>query len=54
MFYHQQLPQVPAENQPYALYFRSDDRSDFGVLRFEHVKDNPYRDLSTITREIME
>jgi hypothetical protein len=54
MFHHQQLPQVPADEQPYALYFRSDDRSEFGILRFDHAKDNPYRDLSTVTRKIMD
>lgn len=43
----------PWEEQPFELYFRSDDRTEFGVLRFEHRKDNPYRDYEAMVTKIM-
>jgi len=35
------------------LYFRDDERTVFGVLRFERAKDNPYRTFASVTRNIM-
>jgi hypothetical protein len=44
---------VPYEERPFELYFRKDDRSEFGLLRFEHRKDNPYRDYETMVTKVM-
>ena len=44
---------VPYEERPFEIYFRNDSRSEFGVLRFKHLKDNPYRDYMTIITKIM-
>jgi len=43
----------PDEEQAYELYFRNDDRTEFGLLRFEHRRDNPYRDHAMIVNKIM-
>jgi hypothetical protein len=31
------------KDEPRELYFRNDDGSEFGMLRFEKLQDNPYR-----------
>lgn len=54
MFHDRWLADRGPGEQPYALYFRNDERSVFGVLRFEHSKDNPYISLAVITRKIMD
>ena len=41
------------EDEPREIYFRNDDRTEFGVLRFERLQDNPYRDWVTIVNKIM-
>ena len=41
------------EDEPREIYFRNDDRAEFGILRFERVQDNPYRDYVTIVNKIM-
>ena len=46
-------PEVPSEERAFELYFRNDDRSEFGLLRFERRKDNPYRDYEAIVTKIM-
>jgi hypothetical protein len=46
-------PEVPYEEQPYELYVRDDDRTEFGSLRFARQKDNPYRDYETVVTKIM-
>ncbi len=45
-------PAVPYEERPFELYFRNDDRTEFGLLRFEHRKDNPYRDYEAAVTKI--
>lgn len=42
-----------SDNAPYELYFRNDERTEFGLLRFERRKDNPYRDYDTVITKIM-
>jgi hypothetical protein len=54
MFHSRHFPDLAPDEQPYALYFRDDERTVFGVLRFERAKDNPYRSLDTVTRKIMD
>ena len=44
---------LPYEEQPVEYYFRNDERTVFGVLRFAHRKDNPYRDYKTVINKIM-
>ncbi len=41
------------ENQPFELYFRNEMRTEFGVLRFERRKDNPYRNYIVMIDRIM-
>lgn len=41
------------EDHPYELYFRDDAKTEFGFLRFETRKDNPYRDYAAVISKIM-
>ena len=41
------------EDEPREIYFRNDDSTEFGMLRFERQKDNPYRDFHAIVTKIM-
>lgn len=45
--------EVPYDEGPLELYFRNDNRSEFGLLRFERRKDNPYRDYVAMVTKIM-
>jgi hypothetical protein len=54
MFHHRYLLDRAPDEQPYALHFRNDERTVFGVLRFERSKDNPYSSLATAARKIMD
>jgi len=42
-----------ANSHEYEVYFRDDERTEFGLLRFERFADNPYRDLDAIAAKIM-
>ena len=53
MFHHVLDSEKKYDENPYELYFRDDDRRIFGVLRFERLKDNPYRNFQTIANKIM-
>lgn len=44
---------VAYEERPFELYFRDDERTEFGLLRFERLKDNPYRDYAATVNKIM-
>ena len=50
---HRIDPDVPFDDRPSELYFRNDDRTEFGLLRFERRKENPYRDYEAIVVKIM-
>jgi hypothetical protein len=54
MFHDRYLDDRAPDEQPYALYFRNDGSTVFGVLRFDRAKDNPYQSLATVTRKIMD
>lgn len=41
------------EDEPREIYFRDDEQTTFGMLRFESVKNIPYRDFAAITNKIM-
>lgn len=41
------------QDEPREIYFRDDAQTEFGVLRFEKLQDNPYRDFAAITYKIM-
>ena len=41
------------EDEPREFYFRNDDETEFGMLRFERLKDNPYRDSDAIVTKIL-
>lgn len=41
------------DNLPFELYFRDDERIEFGLLRFEKRKDNPYRNYEVMIDKIM-
>lgn len=53
VYHHEAAKGVPYEERPFELYFRSDDRTVFGVLRFERRKDNPYRNYEAMVNKIM-
>ena len=42
-----------SENQPFELYFRNDERTEFGLLRYEREEENPYRDYDMMINKIM-
>ena len=44
---------IPYDERPYELYFRNDDRTEFGVLRFAKRKENPYRNYEMVVNKIM-
>lgn len=46
-------PDIDFGEQPYELYFRDDERTEFGLLRFERKKDFPYRDGDAAILKIM-
>lgn len=50
---HETLGAEDYREQPVECFFRDDARTFFGVLRFEHRKDNPYRDYETMVEKIM-
>lgn len=54
LFHHRWLPDRKPGEDPYELFFRNDERTVFGVLRFEHSKDNPYSSFAKVTRKIMD
>jgi hypothetical protein len=54
MFQHRYFFDRPPGEQPYALYFRNDECTVFGVLRFEHSQDNPCSNLEIVARKIMD
>jgi hypothetical protein len=42
-----------SKNQPFELYFRNDERTEFGLLRYERQEDYPYHDWEKILDKIM-
>ncbi len=46
-------PTKDPESEPYELYFRNDAKTDFGLLRFEKSKDNPYRNHEAVVSKII-
>ena len=46
-------PAIPYGEQPFELYFRNDNRTEFGLLRFARRKNNPYRDYEAIVTKII-
>ena len=46
-------PGVPYEDRPFELYVRNDDRTEFGLLRFEQRKNNPSRNYEALVFKIM-
>ncbi|MDR3457074.1 MAG: hypothetical protein P4N60_06480 [Verrucomicrobiae bacterium] len=54
MFHHRYLDARAPDEQPYALHFRNDDRTIFGVLRFERANENPHGDFTAVTRKILD
>lgn len=44
---------VDYSETPYELYFRNDSRTEFGLLRYEKKKDNPYRNYEMIINKIL-
>lgn len=41
------------QDEPREFYFRNDDATEFGKLRFEKLQDNPYRDWDAIVTKIL-
>ena len=44
---------LPYEERPDEWYFRDDERTEFGLLRFERKKDNPFRNYEVMVKKIM-
>ncbi len=40
-------------DEPRELYFRNDDETEFGMIRFDRIKDNPYRDWEFLMTKIL-
>jgi len=43
---------VAYEERPVEVYFRNDDRTFFGLIRFNHSKDIPYRHENLVEKVI--
>jgi hypothetical protein len=41
------------DDEPREYYFRDDERSEFGMIRFDRVKGFPYRDYESLASKIM-
>ena len=41
------------EDRPFKLYFRNDQNTVFGLLKFPKIKDNPYRNYDVMINKIM-
>ena len=54
MFHHRYLLDRAPDEQPYALHFRNDERTVFGVLRFDRSEANPHGSFATVARKIMD
>src|SRR5260370_41519258 len=46
-------PDVAYGDRPFELYFRNDERTEFGLVRFEKRKDNPARNYEVLVFKIM-
>ena len=44
---------IPYEDRPVELYFRDDERKEFGLLRFERQKEIPFRDYEVMINKVM-
>jgi hypothetical protein len=44
---------VPYDERPYELLFRDDERREFGRIRFDRRKDNPFRDYEALVVKIL-
>ena len=42
-----------SKDQPFELYFRNEERTEFGLLRFARREENPYRDYDMMINKIM-
>ena len=40
-------------DEPRELYFRNDEETEFGMIRFDRIKDFPYRDWDFLMNTIM-
>ncbi|MBP6003304.1 MAG: hypothetical protein KA746_07710 [Pyrinomonadaceae bacterium] len=40
-------------DEPRELYFRNDDETEFGMIRFDRFKDYPYRDWDFLMTKIL-
>jgi len=54
IFQHRYLEERAPDEQPYALHFRNEERTVFGVLRFERASDNPHGSFAEVARKIMD
>ncbi len=45
--------EIEAGNEPRELYFRNDDETEFGMIRFELIKNFPYRDWEFLMNKIL-
>ena len=41
------------EDEPREVYFRNDDETEYGMVRFESIKDMPYRDWDFLMNKIL-
>jgi hypothetical protein len=44
---------ISYDDTPYELYFRNDKNTEYGLLRFEKKKDNPYKNYEVVINKIM-
>jgi hypothetical protein len=40
-------------SEPRELYFRNDDETEFGMVRFDSMKDYPYRDWDFVMTKVL-
>jgi hypothetical protein len=52
-FVRHEIPAGPDGKEPFEIYFRNDDETEFGMVAFKDEKEFPYRDFTALFNKIM-
>ena len=47
------MENISYDNTPYDCILRNDKNTEYGLSRFEHKKDNPYKNYDVVINKIM-
>ena len=48
-----EAPAIPYDDRPFEIYFRDDERTQFGRIRFDRKKDFPYRSFEALAAKVV-